>query len=146
MRLQSSNLYTFQKSVAGKRRYKTSTNVIAALSLVGGVGIDLWLNPNALAMFAPTNTVINGGVTTATGLSVESGYGPVQVQITSDNGKLTKIEMVRAISTGGRDAAFPLLIAAAIEANGSNIGNVSQATYTSDAFRKSLDSAIAKIK
>jgi uncharacterized protein with FMN-binding domain len=97
-------------------------------------------------MFAPTNTVINGGVTTATGLSVESGYGPVQVQITSDNGKLTKIEMVRAISTGGRDAAFPLLIAAAIEANGSNIGNVSQATYTSDAFRKSLDSAIAKIK
>ncbi len=146
MRLQSSNLYTFQKSVAGKRRYKTSTSVIAALSLVGGIGIDLWLNPNALAMFAPTNTVINGGVTTATGLSVESGYGPVQVQITSDSGKLTKIEMVRAISTGGRDAAFPLLIAAAIEANGSNIGNVSQATYTSDAFRKSLDSAIAKIK
>ena len=144
--MQSSNLYTFQKSVAGKRRYKTSTSVIAALSLVGGIGIDLWLNPNALAMFAPTNTVINGGVTTATGLSVESGYGPVQVQITSDSGKLTKIEMVRAISTGGRDAAFPLLIAAAIEANGSNIGNVSQATYTSDAFRKSLDSAIAKIK
>jgi uncharacterized protein with FMN-binding domain len=146
MRLQSSNLYTFQKSVAGKRRYKTSTIVIAVLSLIGAVGIDLWLNPNALSMFAPTNTVINGGVTTATGLSVESGYGPVQVQITSDNGKLTKIEMVRAISTGGRDAAFPLLIAAAIEANGSNIGNVSQATYTSDAFRKSLDSAIAKIK
>jgi uncharacterized protein with FMN-binding domain len=54
--------------------------------------------------------------------------------------------MVRAISTGGRDQAFPILIAAALEANGSNIGNVSQATYTSDAFIKSLDSAIAKLK
>jgi uncharacterized protein with FMN-binding domain len=146
MHLPSSNLYTFQQSVAGKRKYKTSTIVIAALSLLGAVGIDLWLNPNALAMFAPTNTVIQGGITTATGLSIESGYGPVQVQVESENGKLTKIEMVRAISTGGRDQAFPILIAAALKANGSNIGNVSQATYTSDAFRKSLDSAIAKIK
>lgn len=142
----SSNLYTSHKSAAGKRKYKTSTIVITALSLVGGVGIDLWLNPNALAMFAPTKTVINGGITTATGLSIESGYGPVQVQITSDSGKLTKIEMVRAISTGGRDKAFPILIAAALQANGSNIGTVSQATYTTDAFRKSLDSALAKLK
>lgn len=142
----SSNLYTSHKSAAGKRKYKTSTIVITALSLVGGVGIDLWLNPNALAMFAPTKTVINGEITTATGLSIESGYGPVQVQITSDSGKLTKIEMVRAISTGGRDKAFPILIAAALQANGSNIGTVSQATYTTDAFRKSLDSALAKLK
>ena len=142
--MQSSNLYTFQKPVSGKRPYKTSTIVITALSLLGAVGIDLWLNPNALAMFASTAT--NGGITTATGDSIESGFGPVQVQITSDNGKLTKIDLVQAVSSGGRDQAFPLLVEAALKANGSNIGNVSQATYTTDAFKQSLDSAMAKLK
>jgi uncharacterized protein with FMN-binding domain len=144
MHMQSSNLYTFQKPVSGKRPYKTSTIVITALSLLGAVGIDLWLNPNALAMFASTAT--NGGITTATGDSIESGFGPVQVQITSDNGKLTKIDLVQAVSSGGRDQAFPLLVEAALKANGSNIGNVSQATYTTDAFKQSLDSAMAKLK
>jgi len=146
MLLQSSNLYTFQKPVSGKRRYKASTVVIAALSLLGAVGIDLWLNPNALAIFFPTNTTTHGGITTATGDSIESGYGPVQVQIESKNGKLTKIDLVQAVSTGGRDQAFPLLVEAALKANGSNIGNVSQATYTTDAFKQSLDSAMAKLK
>lgn len=146
MPLQSSNLYTFQKPVSGKRPYKTSTIVITILSLLGAVGIDLWLNPNALAMFASTATSTNGGITTATGDSIESGYGPVQVQITSDNGKLTKIDLVQAVSTGGRDKAFPLLVEAALKANGSNIGNVSQATYTTDAFKQSLDSALSKLK
>lgn len=146
MPLQSSNLYTFQKPVSRKRPYKTSTIVITLLSLLGAVGIDLWLNPNALAMLASTATSTNGGITTATGDSIESGFGPVQVQITSDNGKLTKIDLVQAVSTGGRDQAFPLLVEAALKANGSNIGNVSQATYTTDAFKQSLDSAMAKLK
>ena len=146
MHLQSSNLYTFQKPTSGKRPYKASTIVITALSLLGAVGIDLWLNPNALEMFASTATSTKGGITTATGDSIESGFGPVQVQITSDNGKLTKIDLVQAVSSGGRDQAFPLLVEAALKANGSNVGNVSQATYTTEAFKQSLDSAMAKLK
>ncbi|MCX6485405.1 MAG: FMN-binding protein [Rhodoluna sp.] len=145
--MESSNLYTFQKPIEGKRRYRTSTIVLTLLSLLGAVGIDLWLNPNALSMFAGTPSPSNvGGISTATGESVESGYGPVQVMVTKEAGKITAIDLVRAQSTGGRDAAFPLLVKAAIAANGSNIGNVSQATYSSDAFKKSLDSALAKIK
>jgi uncharacterized protein with FMN-binding domain len=54
--------------------------------------------------------------------------------------------LVQAVSTGGRDQAFPLLVEAALKANGSNVGNVSQATYTTDAFKQSLDSALAKLK
>lgn len=147
MLLESSNLYTFQKPVEGKRRYRTSTIVLSLLSLIGAVGIDLWLNPNALTMFSgvPAPTTV-GGVSSATGDSVESGYGPVQVKVTKENGKITAIDLIQAQSTGGRDAAFPLLVEAALAANGSNIGNVSQATYTTNAFKKSLDSALSKIK
>jgi uncharacterized protein with FMN-binding domain len=121
--------------------------VLSVLSLVGAVGIDLWLNPNALTLLAgisgPTTV---GGVSSATGDAIESGYGPVQVKVTKENGKITGIDLIQAQSTGGRDAAFPLLVEAALAANGSNIGNVSQATYTSDAFKQSLDSALSKIK
>jgi uncharacterized protein with FMN-binding domain len=92
---------------------------------------------------APTTV---GGVSSATGDSVESGYGPVQVKVTKENGKITAIDLIQAQSSGGRDAAFPLLVKAALAANGSNIGNVSQATYTTNAFKKSLDSALSKIK
>lgn len=146
MLLESSNLYTFQKPVEGRRRYRTSTIVLTLLSLVGAVGIDLWLNPNALTMFSgiPAPTTV-GGISEATGDSVESGYGPVQVRVTSENGKITAIDLVQAQSSGGRDAAFPLLVKAALAANGSNIGNVSQATYTTNAFKKSLDSALSKL-
>ncbi|MEY4451237.1 MAG: hypothetical protein RLZZ380_358 [Actinomycetota bacterium] len=147
MLLESSNLYTFQKPIEGKRRYRTSTIVLSVLSLVGAVGIDLWLNPNALTLLAgvsgPTTV---GGVSSATGDAIESGFGPVQVKVTKESGKITAIDLIQAQSTGGRDAAFPLLVEAALAANGSNIGNVSQATYTSDAFKQSLDSALSKIK
>jgi len=144
--LESSNVYTFQKPIEGRRRYLKSTIVIGVLSVLGAIGIDLWLNPNALAiLFQTGGTTSVGGVTSATGDVIESGYGPVQVKVTKEGGKITAIDMVQARSTGGREAAFPILVKAAIDANGSNIGNVSQATYTTNAFKKSLDSALAKL-
>ena len=147
MLLQSSNLYTFQKSAEGKRRYRASTIVLALLSLVGAVGIDLWLNPDALSMFSKTPAPITvGGISSATGDTVESGYGPVQVKVTKEKGAITAIDLIQAKSTGGREVAFPILVKAAIAANGSNFGAVSGATYSTAAFKKSLDSALAKIK
>jgi len=144
--LQSSNLYTFQKPVEAKRRYRTSTVVLTVLSLLGAAGIDLLLNPNALSMFGTsTATTTVGGVSSATGDTVESGYGPVQVKVTKENGKITAVDLIQSVSTGGRDAAFPILVQAAIDANGSNFGNVSQATYTTNAFKQSLDTALAKL-
>ena len=147
MHLQSSSLYTFQKPTEGKRRYLASTIVLTLLSLVGAVGIDLWLNPDALTMFSGTPAPITvGGVSSATGDTVESGYGPVQLKVTKEKGAITSIDLIQAKSTGGREAAFPILVKAAIAANGSNFGNVSGATYSTAAFKKSLDSALAKIK
>jgi uncharacterized protein with FMN-binding domain len=82
---------------------------------------------------------------TKTGDAVESGFGPVQVKVTKVNGKITDITYLQSVATHGRAAAFPYLVQYAIEANGSNFANLSGATYTTDAFKRSLDSALSKM-
>lgn len=79
-----------------------------------------------------------------TGDSVESGFGPVQVKVTKVDGKITDITYVQAVATHGRAAAFPYLVQYSIQANGSNFGNLSGATFTTNAFKRSLESALAK--
>ena len=72
-------------------------------------------------------------------------YGTVQLEVTSTNGKITKITEVQATANNGREAAFPYLKKYAIEANGSSFGNLSGATYTTDAYKQALNSAISKL-
>jgi uncharacterized protein with FMN-binding domain len=82
---------------------------------------------------------------TKTGDAINYRYGTVQVSVTEDaNGKITAVDMVQAGATGGRDSAFPALQQAAISSQGSNFGNVSRATFTTQAFKNALDSALAK--
>jgi uncharacterized protein with FMN-binding domain len=49
-----------------------------------------------------------------------------------------------ATATHGRQSAFSPLVQAAIAANGTNFGNLSGATYTTDAFKQALESALGK--
>jgi uncharacterized protein with FMN-binding domain len=65
--------------------------------------------------------------------------------VTEDaSGTITAVDLVQAGATGGRDNAFPALQQAAISAQGSSFGNVSRATFTTQAFKEALDSALAK--
>jgi uncharacterized protein with FMN-binding domain len=52
--------------------------------------------------------------------------------------------MLQANATHGRAAAFPYLVQYAIAANGSSFANLSGATYTTNAFKRSLESALAR--
>ena len=143
--MESSNLYTFQKPVGGRKKQWGSTIAITALTIFGAVGIDLWLNPNALALFSPSKGSSADTANTAVGDTVDSGFGPVQLKVTKTGGKITSIELMQAESSGGREAAFPLLVRAALLANGPDFSNVSQATYSTGAFKESLKSALAKL-
>jgi uncharacterized protein with FMN-binding domain len=98
--------------------------------------------PSPSASKAPTSS--NSASATKTGYSVESGFGPVQVKVTKVDGKITEITYLQSVATKGRSAAFPYLVQYAIQANGSNFGNISGATYTTNAFKQSLESALAK--
>ena len=81
---------------------------------------------------------------TKTGDAIDYRYGTIQVQVTEVGGKITDITLLQAGATGGRSAAFSYLVDYAIQAQSSNFGNISGATYTTDAFVRSLDSALAQ--
>jgi uncharacterized protein with FMN-binding domain len=81
---------------------------------------------------------------TKSGASIRYKYGVVQVKVTKKGGKISSISYLRKSATDGRSAVFPDLVVAAKAANGSNIRNISGATFTVNAFKKALDSALAK--
>jgi uncharacterized protein with FMN-binding domain len=86
----------------------------------------------------------NTSGTTHDGSAVRYQYGTVQVSVTKSGGKITAVNMLQEGATGGRQAAFTYLADLAVQANGSSFGNLSGATYTTDAFKQSLESALAK--
>jgi uncharacterized protein with FMN-binding domain len=78
------------------------------------------------------------------GSAVRYQYGTVQVSVTKAAGKITAVNLLQEGATGGRQASFSYLADLAVKANGSSFGNLSGATYTTDAFKQSLESAHAK--
>ncbi|QJT00557.1 FMN-binding protein [Streptomyces asoensis] len=87
---------------------------------------------------------------TFTGDAAQTQYGAVQVRITVAGGKITKAEAVQAPKGGTSDQktalAVPKLNAAAVAAGSADIDTVSSATYTSEGYKKSLQSALDKAK
>ncbi|MEV5902485.1 FMN-binding protein [Streptomyces sp. NPDC052127] len=87
---------------------------------------------------------------TFTGDAAQTQYGAVQVRITVAAGKITKAEAVQAPKGGTSDQktelAVPKLNAAAVAAGSADIDTVSSATYTSEGYKKSLQSALDKAK
>jgi uncharacterized protein with FMN-binding domain len=85
-----------------------------------------------------------------TGADVPNQYGDVQVRITSSGGRITGVSAVRLPSGDGRSQeissfAGPQLAQQALAAQSANIDGVSGATYTSDSYRSSLQSAIDQL-
>ena len=84
---------------------------------------------------------------TYTGTAVDTQYGPVQVQITVTNGKITKSIAVQVPYTDPRDQeinsqAVPQLNAEVLRQQSATIDMVSGATFTSNGYIQSLQSAI----
>ncbi|MGW3107321.1 FMN-binding protein, partial [Streptomyces sp. NPDC001100] len=87
------------------------------------------------------------GTKTVTGDTVQTRWGPVQVKITVKNGKITDVTAVQYPSDNPRDQeinsyALPQLKSEALAAQSASIDTVSGATYTSDGYRQSLQSAL----
>jgi uncharacterized protein with FMN-binding domain len=85
--------------------------------------------------------------TKVTGSSVGTQYGPVQVQVTVANKKITAVTALRYPTSTGRDQqinsyAIPVLKSETLSAQNANIDMVSGATYTSLGYIKSLQSAL----
>lgn len=127
----------------------------AAISGAGGQGSASAAAPSASGSSASSHKASGssgsaaGAATTVTGSAVDTMYGPVQVQITVKNGKLTAAQAVVYPQDTSRDQeinsyAIPVLNQEAVSAGSAQIDGVSGATYTSGGYVNSLQSAIDK--
>ncbi|MFN8632112.1 MAG: FMN-binding protein, partial [Chloroflexota bacterium] len=83
---------------------------------------------------------------TVTGPTISTRWGPVQVQLTVANGKITDVTALQ-LPTGGRSGRIsqqcePTLRSQALAAQSASIDGVSGATYTSIAYARSLQAAL----
>ena len=98
---------------------------------------------------APTTPQSASVTGTFSGIAAPTAYGPVQVQITLNNGKITGATALTYPQNSGRDRqinsqAIPLLIQETLQAQSANIQGVGGASYTSQGWYDSLVSALKK--
>ncbi|AZQ33526.1 FMN-binding protein [Streptomyces cyaneochromogenes] len=134
--------------------------VLAGAATVSGIVLLLSLKPasdpgsaQAAGVGAPPAASAQGGAAAAgsgtiTGDAAQTQYGAVQVRLTVANGKITKAEAVQAPKGGQSDQitanAVPKLNQAVVAEQSADIDAVSGATYTSNGYKKSVQSAIDK--
>jgi uncharacterized protein with FMN-binding domain len=103
----------------------------------------------ARATTAPSKSSSASSTKTVTGDAADTRYGPVQVQITVTDGTITAVNATDYPQDNPRDAqinafAIPQLDQEALSARSASIDMVSGATYTSEGYLSSLQSALDK--
>ncbi|MFI0774294.1 FMN-binding protein [Streptomyces sp. NPDC021212] len=127
----------------------TVASVVALLALKQPAGGQNVAGPPAgqappVAATAPSGAA---GGQTVTGDVVDTQYGPVQVSVTMSGGKITAAQAVKTPNSGPRSDqiakdSIPKLNQQAVSA--AKVDTVSGATYTSEGYSKSLQSALDK--
>ncbi|HOY82862.1 MAG TPA: FMN-binding protein [Rhodoglobus sp.] len=96
------------------------------------------------APVAPTTGATDG---TYAGSTVNTRFGPVQVQVTISGGAITDVTALQLTNTDGRSVqisnyASPILAQEVLSSQSAHVSNVGGATYTSQAYLQSLQSAL----
>lgn len=123
----------------------------AVLAIAWQVGVSIDTTPggsatgSASATSSPAATPASSG--TFTGASENTRYGSVQVKIVVAGGAITDVVSVHLTDKGGKSVqlsnrAAPILRAEVLKAQSAKVASVSGATYTTDAYLKSLQSAL----
>jgi uncharacterized protein with FMN-binding domain len=86
----------------------------------------------------------------ATGNDVQYRYGEIEIEVTASGSKITNVTILKDDATDGRSyqinsEAVPILQSETISAQSSQIDGVSGATYTSQAYLQSLQSALDQL-
>lgn len=127
----------------------TITGLVLLLSFKTQPATTAAATPPAAVSGASAGTSSGTRSGTVDGDSADTRFGPVQVRITVENGKLTSVTAVEYPTENPRDQeinsyAIPQLNEEAAKAGSADIDTVSGATYTSDGYVKSLQSALDK--
>lgn len=108
----------------------------AAKPQPGETAASTGATPQATAQPADPKTLISD--------RIPYKYGEIQLQLTKTGAQITDISVLAGDMSYGRDVAYQTLIAATISTQGTNYGNVSGATFTTDAFKQAVQNALAK--
>lgn len=89
----------------------------------------------------------SGDTATVTGEAAQTRYGPVQVQLEVSGSQITNVSVLQYPDSDGRDVeinqyALPQLIHQTLDAQSGSVSMVSGATYTSEGYAQSLQSAL----
>lgn len=128
----------------------TVTGLVLLLSFKTQPTTAASATPPAAVRGSGTETATAGAAgSTVTGDAADTRFGPVQVRITVENGKLTSVTAVEYPTESRRDQeineyAIPQLNQEAAQAGTAHIDTVSGATYTSEGYVESLQSALDK--
>lgn len=100
-------------------------------------------SPSQSASAASATKVITGSV-------VDTRYGPIQVKVTFVGSKITAIDEVQTPNQDRRSVSInqqagPILAQEVLASQSAKIDTVSGATYTSDGYKQSLQSAIDQL-
>jgi uncharacterized protein with FMN-binding domain len=98
---------------------------------------------------APQPAGSSAAATTYLGSAEQTRYGVVQVKITVASGHITTVSFVQLTAFDGKSArinsqAAPTLLQETIDAQSAHIDGVSGASYTSQGYEQSLQSALDK--
>ncbi|PPF53902.1 FMN-binding protein [Clavibacter michiganensis] len=111
----------------------------------GSAGASAPAIPSTGTTPSASATATAGG--TFTGTAATTRYGQVQVRITVADGRITEVEALRLTDHDGRSVAIsnraaPILRQEVLAAQSADVQSVSGATYTSEGYLTSLQSAV----
>jgi uncharacterized protein with FMN-binding domain len=135
--------------------YKTEGQVPTAASGLPSAGLPASTSA-APATDTPTGSTSTSGVASSsagttsasyTGTAVRTRYGIVQVKVVVSGSKITNVSFAQLTAFDGRSQqinsdAAPILLQETLSAQSAKIDTVSGATYTSDGYDNSLQSAL----
>jgi len=137
---------TTTKKKAKKKAATSTTNSAASTTSANATAQTATPAPAATTAAPKAASGVSG---TFTGAAADTRFGPVQVQITISNGKITNVAAPQYPTESFRDQqinaqAIPYLIQETLQAQSANIQGVGGASYTSEGFYQSLVSALSK--
>lgn len=91
---------------------------------------------------SPAPSPTSPGASVVAGPTVATEKGPVQVEVTFQDERITAVRMLRRPDHPQTTAAVPKLIEETLQAQSADIDTVSGATVTSDGYKESLQAAI----
>lgn len=130
--------------------YRTPSSDVTPLGSAQSGGVTHSASGNTAGNSSTGRASTTSAARTVTGSMVNTQFGPVQVQVTAQDGQVTDVQAVALPHGDGRSAqisqyAGPQLLKQAMAAQSAGIDGVAGASYTSQGFRQSLQSALNQL-